>query len=324
MRSSSSSRRRLTVAAVAAVGAFAPVASAQLMIPDSGAGDRVMLFSSQDGALIDANWITDAAGTFAFTTPKEAAVVGNQIWVSDQVADAVHRFDLNRNFLGSITQLPAGLPVSNLDNLRGFGYDGSRVYLSIMHTNSAVRGYVTIDAATATATSFTAIGTNSVFDAEPYNGDLLISNSSTNSIERRLTNGTLVSIFRNVTQPQQVATMPDGSLIVTSTIAAAGVEGLYHLNADGSLRRFIDTELLKLGAGEQVPRAGYLLDNGDYLLATSIGVFTLRPTGPGTTDYTFQTVIGGVDAQYINAVPEPGAAAALAGVAAAFIARRRR
>ena len=74
-----------TYVSVAIALAAAPVISrAQLMIPDSGTGDRVMLFNAFDGSLIDADWITDVGQPYVFTTPKEAAVVGNQIWVSDQ------------------------------------------------------------------------------------------------------------------------------------------------------------------------------------------------------------------------------------------------
>lgn len=318
----------MKLARFAAVGAlFAPVSfvQAQLMVTDSGAGDRVMLFSSQDGALIDANWITDAGAVgWQFTTPKEAAVVGNEIWVSDQVADSIVRFDSNRQFIGIINQLAGG--AGTFDNLRGFGYDGSRVYLTMFHGTTSLRGVVTIDAATATSTGFFAVGTNSLFDAQPFGGDLLIANSTTNNIERRnASTGALISNFATgVTFPQQVAEMADGSIISVSSIAAAGIEGIYHHNADGSLRRYIDTEGLKVGAGEQVPRGAWVLGNGDYLVTTSIGVFTLRPTGAGPLDYTFSPVITGVDAQYVNQVPEPAAAAvalALAGLAAV---RRKR
>jgi hypothetical protein len=316
--------------AAATLVLFLPTSAtlAQLMVPDSGPGDRVMLFSQVDGSLLDVNWITDIGAPFVFTTPKEALVVNNQIWVADQVADAVHRFDLSRNFLGSITTLPAGLPVSNLDNLRGMGFDGSTVYLTLFHSNTAVRGVVKIDPVTATSTEFLPISptTNSLFDAEPFEGDLLISNSTTNNIERRKTGDlSLTSNFATgITFPQQVARMADNSVISTSTIAAAGVEGVYHHNPDGSLRRYINTEAIKASAGELVPRGAWLLDNGDYFVTTSIGVFTVRPTGPGPLQYTFSPVLTGVDAQYVNVVPEPAAVTVGAMLAGLALSRRRR
>lgn len=288
--------------------------NAQLMIPDSGTGDRVMLFNAFDGSLIDADWITDVGQPYVFTTPKEAAVVGNQIWVSDQVADAVHRFDLSRNYLGSITTDAAG---NTLDNIRGFGYDGSNVYLTRFHGTTTLRGIVTIDAASATATGFFAMGTNSPFDAQTFNGDLLISNSTTDNIERWTTGGTFVNNFATgIDFPQQVAQMPDGSIITLSTIGAAGIEGVYHFNPDGTLRRFIDTEPLKGQFGEQVPTGAWQLGDGNYLISTGIGIFTYNVVGN-----SFAQVLGGVSGQYINPIPEPATLGLLS--AAALLALRR-
>jgi hypothetical protein len=280
-----------------------------------------MLFDGTNGSLIDANWITDVAAPFVFTTPKEAAVVGNQIWVADQVADAVHRFDMNRSFLGSVTTHPTG----NLDNIRGFGYDGTNVYLTMLHSTTTLRGVVTINAATATPTNFWAVGTNSLFDAEPNGAtDLLITNDTTDNVERRdKVTGALVNNFSTgVVFPQQVATMSDGSVIAVSSIAAAGVEGVYHYNPDGTLRKFIDTEPLKSQIGEQVPRGAWLLGDGGYLIATGEGVYKAVESPPNV--FTFTAMLADVDAQYINpiVIPEPTWAGAMT-LATGMLIRRR-
>jgi hypothetical protein len=311
---------RHVVSALFVSSLLAPLAAeAQLplMVPDWD-NDRVMLFSGQDGSIIDLNWITDTAGPYAFSSPKEAAVVGNQIWVSDQIEDSVHRFDFNRNYLGTITNDASG---NTLDNIRGFGYDGTNVYLTRFHGTSTLRGVVVINAATATATNFWAVGTNSLFDAEPFGpDDVLVANSTTDDIERRnKTTGALVNVFAaNIEFCQPVATMPDGSIITASTIASAGIEGIYHFNPDGSLRRFIDTEPLKPIFGEQVPHGAWVLANGDYLITADGGVYTYN-----VANNAFTQVVGGVDGQFINPfVPEPSALGliALAGV----LALRRR
>ena len=304
--------------AVLALALSSSVTYAQLMIPDSGVGDRVMLFSAFDGSLIDANWLTDAGQPFAFTTPKEAAVVGNQIWVADQLADAVHRFDLNRTYLGSITAHPNG---GNLDNLRGFGYDGTNVYVSLDHGTAANSGIVRIDAATATPNGFFPNGGASVFDAQPFGADeLLVSNSDADVIQRfRRTDGALLGNFATgLDFPQQVAQMPDGSIVTLATIASETTEGVYHYNPDGTLRRFIDTEPLKLAFGQQVPTGAWVLGNGDYLISTGIGIFTYN-----VANNSFAQVLGGVSGQYINPIPEPGTVW-LVGLGALLAMRRRR
>ena len=303
--------------AVLALALSSSVASAQLMIPDSGTGDRVMLFSAFDGSLIDANWLTDAGQPFAFTTPKEAAVVGNEIWVSDQLADAIHRFDLNRTYVGSITAHPNG---GVLDNLRGFGYDGTNVYLTVDPSVAANGGIVRINAATATPDGFF-FSSASLFDAQPFGGtDLLVSNTTNDQIERyRKSDGALLAPFASgLDFPQQVAQMPDGSIVTLATIASETTEGVYHYNADGTLRRFIDTEPLKLQFGQQVPTGAWVLGNGDYLISTGIGIFTYNVAGN-----SFAQVLGGVSGQYINPIPEP-AAVGLIGLGALAAMRRRR
>lgn len=294
--------RRIFGAAI--VLALGPAAMADLMITDSGAGDRVMLFSDQTGALIEANWLTDAGAVgWAFTTPKEAVVVGNQIWVSDQVTDAIHRFDLNRNFLGSITQHPDG---GTLDNLRGFGFDGSRVYLTVFPSVTTRRGVAIYDTA-GTPQEFLPIAA-SLFDSEPFQGNLLISNEGTDSIERWTTGGSLINTFApGVIFPQQVSVLGDNSVLAVASITTAAAEGVYHYNADGSLRRFIATEAAKVAFGELVPRGAYLLGDGNYLIATSGGVIKYDV---GSDSFTM--IHEDANAQYITFIPEPASLALLA------------
>jgi len=305
---------RLVLISMFVVAASVPTASAQMMIPDSGTGDRVMLFSAFDGSLMNINWITDVGAVgWAFTTPKEAIAVGNEIWVSDQVTDAIHRFDSNQNFLSSITAHPDG---GLLDNLRGMGTDGSKVYLTVFPSTAARRGIAVYNSAGVPGSFFPR--DDSLFDVEPFQLDLLVSNSDNDNIERWNTAGGLINNFRTgVVFPQQVVVLGDGSALAVSTIAANGIEGVYHLNADGSLRRFIDTQAIKDQFGELVPRGANLLGNGNYIITASTGVFTYDPVGN-----SFVRVLAGVDAQYVTLIPEPATLALLA--VGAFASMRRR
>jgi hypothetical protein len=278
-------------------------ARGQLMVCDS-AGDRVMLLSAEDGSVIDADWITDQGAVgWAFSTPKEARVIGGEIWVSDQVEDAIRRFDMtDRHYLGSITaHFNAGVL---LDNIRGFGTDGTHVYVACFG-DAANRGIVQYDL-NGTPTAFYP-GSGSYFDAEPFMGDLLVPSTSSNDVERWV-GGVYAGAFASgVTFPQQVTVLTDDSVIVVSSIAPAGVEGVYHFNADGSLRRYISTEGAKGLFGELVPRGAVVLGDGDYLVTTDIGVFKTV----GTPPTSFVEIVGGVNAQYVVAMPaEPPPACA--------------
>jgi hypothetical protein len=273
------------------------------------------MFDEVTGAPLDLNWLTDiGAQGWVFSTPKEALLVGNEIWVADQVADAIHRFDLDRNFLGSVTAHPTG---GTLDNLRGLGFDGTTVYQTVYPSTTTRRGVARYDTA-GNPLGFHALNA-SLFDAEPFQGDLLISNEGTDDIERWTKTGTFVSTFAaNVVYPQQVAALADGSVLTVSSIASTGVEGVYHFNADGTLRTFIDTEPIEQ-IGETVPRGAYLLGDGGYLLSTSTGIWKAVYNG---ASYDFSLMSGDVaDGQFINYIPEPAALLLL--LAAAGLARRR-
>jgi len=266
-----------------------------LMVPDSGAGDRIMLFSAADGSLVDINWITDIGAVgWSFTTPKEARVIGNEIWVSDQVTDAIHRFDMDRNFLSSITAHPGG---GTLDNIRGFGTDGTNVYVTVFHGTAALRG-IAVYTTTGTPLSFFSAGAtgSGPFDAEPFQGELLISSAATDNIERWTNAGVFVNNFATgIVFPQQVEILGDGSVITVSSISTPGVEGVYHFNADGTLRRYIDTQPAKNQFGELVPRGAYLLGDGNYLISTDGEVMEYDVTLDN-----FTQVLTGVNAQYVT------------------------
>ena len=159
-----------------------------------------------------------------------------------------------------------------------------------------------------------------MFDAQPFGADeLLVSNTTSDMVERyRKSDGALLGTFGGFLDfPQQVAQMPDGSIVTLATIASATTEGVYHYNADGTLRRFIDTQPLKGQFGEQVPTGAWQLGDGNYLISTGIGIFTYNVAGN-----SFAQVLGGVSGQYINPIPEPANVGLL--VPAVLVALRRR
>jgi hypothetical protein len=228
---------------------------------------------------------------WAFFSPWEARVIGDEIWVCDQVEDAIHRFDMDRNYLSSITAHPGG---GIIDNLRGFGSDGSNVYLCLFHSDTSLRGIAVYDTL-GNPTNFLPVSA-SLFDVAPFMGDLLVSSSTSNDVERRsAADGSLISIFAaDVTFPQYIEVLEDDSVIAVSTIAPAGVEGVYHFNADGTLRLFIDTEPAKLAFGQILPHAAWLLDDGNYLITADGGVLKYD-----VELGTFSMILPAVDAQFI-------------------------
>lgn len=313
--------RKLLTCALSGALFCAPSAWANdmIMIADSGSGDRIALFDANDGSLIDINWLTDVGAVgWAFTTPKEAKIVGNEIWVADQVEDAVHRFDLSKNYLSSITTGPGGVPI---DNIRSLGTDGSKVYVT-----NASGGFgnavITYDTAGNPVSDFSLSGSS--FDAEPWRSDeILVSNTSTNALERYDTGGGFLGNFvSGYSFFEQVVVLSDDSVISANAIDSVGVEGIWHFNADGTVRTFLDTN--DAGAPGGVPRGANLLNNGDYIVAGSTGVWTAHDTGGG--NYQWTLITDEVNGQYVtrfSKIPAPGAVALL-GLAGLLGTRRRR
>jgi len=301
---------RTTIAIVLTLALFVPAATAQVMIPDSS-GDRIMLFDAYDGSLINADWLTDAAASgWEFSTPKEAVMVGGQLWVADQIEDAVFQFDADLSYVGTIT----GGNGKTMDNVRSLGTDGSTVYV----TNSAGDfddAVIKFDT-TGSYLGFFPVESTSIFDAEPFEGDLLITDADNDRVDRYGVDGGFLSTFADgLGFAEQVAILDDGSVIVANAIDSAGIEGLWHYNADGSLRAFVDTDEI----GGPTLRGGELLGNGSYILSTGDGIWTATPDGGG---FIFNQVFADASGQYVTFVPEPGALALLV-VGGLAVLRRR-
>ncbi|HVS08827.1 MAG TPA: hypothetical protein VMS76_03060, partial [Planctomycetota bacterium] len=163
---------RLRAASAAALlCATAASAHAQYMMVVDSTSDRVLLFDAHDGALVNASFIVDdpTSAQYNFQTPKDAIQVGDQVWVSDQLSDAVYRFDLNGNFVGAIS--------GGMDNIRGMELVGSTVYVTNAGTGNGAPGsaLVRFDTNGNPLGSFPVV--SSPFDVIGFQGDLLVSSS---------------------------------------------------------------------------------------------------------------------------------------------------
>ncbi len=275
-----------------------------LMIPDS-LNDSILLFDSYDGALVDDNFI-DGAGIFQ--TPLNAIQVNNEIWVSDQLADSIFRFNLNGKLLSTIS--------GGLDNIRGMAFIDDRVYVTNAGTNNNApgAGIVTFDT---NGNNLGFFATGSPYDVLFYNGELLISNVADENLERYSLNGVFLGTFHDsdgvtgIDFPQQLATRGDSNVLAAGFSNPAGI---YEYDSDGSqIGLYTSAE----GVANRGIRGVYELGNGNILWTGGDGVVSTNLTvgtpefGSFTDIYTRQSLgctSACVSARFIDPlqVPEPG------------------
>jgi hypothetical protein len=295
----------------AAVGLAASAATAQidpvgmLVVPESS-NERLMLFNAFDGSLVTDNFI-DMVPQGA-STPLNAKRVGDEIWVSDQVADSVFRYSLDgTSHLGTIS--------GGMDNIRGFEVVGDTVYVSNAGTNNGAPGLavVTIDVPTASVSGFFATN-GSPFDVLHYQGQLLINDISNENIDWYDLSGNFISNFHDsdgvngIDFPEQMTINSAGNVLVGGFSSPAGI---YEYDPNGNQLNYWDVGTAVRGVHE--------LGNGNIMFTDGGGVHILDPdTG------TISTAFGGVSARFIElVVPAPSGLGLLAVAGLAAVRRRR-
>ncbi len=299
--------------AVCAGLAIMPAAAAQyLLIPESST-DQVYAFDATDGTLLNSSFIdiaTQAAAAGVSSTPIEVLEVGNELWISDQVADRIWRYDTGGTFIGDIG-------VGDLNNIRGMEYVGDTVYVAQGSASGTLgEGIVTIDVPSLAVTGVfngRPDADTSYWDVFFYNNELLVSNSDTGNdgIERYALDGTFLGFFASSDGVsdfdfiQQLAERSsNGNLLGGGFTPPSGV---YEFQSDG-------TPLGTVAGVGFGPRGVHELDNGDVLWTN--GTWTRTDS-----DIKFE----GASFRFIteSSVPAPGSAALLA-LAMTAAARRRR
>jgi len=270
---------------VAAALLLASSAAAQqfILMPDSTA-DKIVKFNAMDGSLIDADFILDgaSAATYDFTTPKDVFQVNNDIWVVDQIADAIYRFDSTGAWIGSTVGAAA-----MLDNCRGGEFVNGVVYV----TNDGAGNGATADSVAMFDTTGAHIGVFSVadsgtspFDVVGYNGELLVCHFTTaNKIGRYDYAGNpLTPEFLNSAGATTIDSPEQMWVTSANTVLAAGFAsplGIYEFDSTGAQINFWATATF--------PRGVIELGNGNILLSDSNSVELLdRVTSTSTTVYS--------------------------------------
>lgn len=271
---------------------FAAPASAQtfLMMPDS-TNNRIALFSTADGSLVNSNYFGLGGGT-----PIHAMQVGDEIWVSEQIGDRISRWSLTGSALGQI----GGGATGGLDNIRGMGLNNGIVYV----TNDGTGNGATADSLARYDISgnslgvLTLSGTTGPFGVLFHQGNMLVSSSAaTDDIHRYDFNGASLGTFHNSTSLNFAEQM---DFALNGDILVAGFSSNNIVRLDPNTGALISSFTASGARGVRQ------LSNGNILWTSGTGVFVFDVNSlTSTSVYT-----GGgryLDFVTFNPVPEPGA-----------------
>ncbi|MBL8863869.1 MAG: hypothetical protein JNK02_17905 [Planctomycetes bacterium] len=252
-----------------ALAAASPLASAQYILGVESTTDTVILFSAFDGSVVTPGYINLAVASAS--TPIEAIVVGNEIWVSDQVADKLMRFTLDgTTHLGDV--------VGGMDNIRGLELVGNEVWVS----NSGTAGGAPNDAVIRFSTAGVNLGffaAGDPFDVVNFQGDVLVANILGDDLDRHDLTGAFLGAFHNsdgvsgIDFPEQVTVRANGNVLAAGFSAPIGI---FEYDPTGAQINY-----WPVGNGN---RGVLELGNGNILFSDGQGFKVLDPgTGIATT-----------------------------------------
>ncbi len=267
--------------------AVAGIAAAQdfLLVPESS-GDNIGKFDPVTGAYLGVfAHVPQVYGTSA--TPI-SAVLGpdGNVYCSDQVQDAVFKFDINGNYLGVFCDASDGL-----DNVRGITWYGNELFVS--HAKTGAKAVLRFDI------NGNLLG-NFITGVDPFDvhflpdGRSLVADieGSTDSIRLYDASGSPLGPVVTITNgfPEQIN--DDSELPGTHLAAWFSANKLMDFDLDGT----IQNQVTLSGA-----RGIWRLGNGNYLATDGNGVHEIDPL----TGVIIQTEQSGVSARFIEFVPEP-------------------
>lgn len=222
--------------------------------------------NAKDGSVLNTNFID--VSSLSPGTIKGITQVDNKIWISDQTADRLYTYSLTGAYETTIS--------GGLDNLRGLNVINNEVWV----TNEGSANGATANSIARFTKAGVKIGDYptiiSPFDALDFGGgNALISSFSTNGIAKLSYDGTTSTAFVGagvIGNPEQMNFNSSGNVIVAVfSSAGANPAGIYEFSPVGVL---LNKWPVTTGSVRGVIAAG----NGNYLVSTSSGLYSLNPT----------------------------------------------
>jgi hypothetical protein len=203
--------------------------------------DRVVLLDAATGDVLNGAFITDANDslTYDFQTPRGITQVGNEVWVTEQLGNAIYRFAMPASPSEFATYV--GRIVTGVDNVRGINFINGKVYVANAGNSNGAPGpaILVFNPDGSFDSSFPTIDP---YDVIGWDGKLMVTDINNDDLLLYTFNGTLDSTFHNsdgvtgIDFAQQLDVAPTGAG-GTLEVWCAGFTppgGIYRYNANGT------------------------------------------------------------------------------------------
>lgn len=233
--------------------------------------DKVLQLNATDGSVLNGSYIDTSS--LSPGTIKGITQVENKVWISDQIADAIYIYSLAGIYENTLS--------GGLDNIRGLNLVNNEVWV----TNAGSSNGATANSLVRFSKTGTNLGVYSTITS-PFDvldlgdGNALVSSFSNSGITKISYDGTTSSPFVAagvLSNPEQMNFNAAGN-IITAVFGTLGANapGVYEFSPAGTL---VNKWPVTSGSVRGVIAAG----NGNYLVSTSSGIYSLDPaTGVST------------------------------------------
>ncbi len=264
------------------------LAQQQLYLVTDTTNAAVMLVDAATATVVDPLFIPpDTTGSYDLQLPIEALQVNGEIWVADQVSDELVRFDIFGNWISTIN--------TGLDNVRGIAFENGKVYVVNNGTANGAPGkrILVYDLSGTQVSSF---ATADLFDVTARNGELLVSNTALDDLERYSLSGTFLGVFHNsdgvagIDFPSQISLGANGEVLAAGQSAPTG---LFTYDSSG-----VQTAYYSIAAAA---RGVARMTDGRLLYTSSSGVHVYDPATANIVN-----IVVGISPYYINPYRPPG------------------